>query len=229
MDTHLKKHLNELAHHAYIIEGNGSDVMPELLSFLEKEHDIVTRGNPDFWCKEFDSFLIDDGHALKRMQTRKGMDGGHKFFVFSFSYITEEAQNTLLKILEEPTEGTHFFIITPSLAQIFPTVLSRAVVIKTNHVSKSLDISNEKIAEEFLRSSPAKRLVLIEKLVEEKKREQATLFLNALEKKLAHNFQKTQDKQKEVLKLKKTALARRDLLTTTPSIKLIFENLALTL
>ncbi len=110
MDTHFKKHLNELSHHAYIIEGNGPEVMPALLSFLENEHGVVTRGNPDVWCKEFDSFLIDDGHALKEMQTRKGIDGERKFFIFSFSYITEEAQNTLLKILEEPTEGTHFFI-----------------------------------------------------------------------------------------------------------------------
>ena len=227
MDTHIEKILKNDLSHAYVIEGL-RDVLPPLISFLAKEHGVLTRGNPDFWCKEFESFGIDDGHALKRMQTRKGIDGGRKFFIFCFSSITEEAQNTLLKILEEPTEGTHFFIITPSLAQIFQTVLSRVVVIPMKGVLKTHDMSYEKTAEQFLNTSSAKRLALIEKLIEEKNREQATLFLNAIEQNLAHNFHQVHSQQ-QVLKLKKTASARRDLLTTTPSIKLIFEHLALTL
>jgi len=189
----------------------------------------VTVGNPDFWCKEFDSFGIEDGHLLRKMQTRKGVGGGSKFFVFSFSSITEEAQNTLLKILEEPTAGTHFFIITPSLAQIIPTVLSRVIIIPRADLTEISSGSLEKEAQQFLNARPAKRLVLIKSLVEEKDKAQATLFLNGIEKILAHKFNSGKSDPGAVRQLKKTACARRDLLTTTPSIKLIFEHLALTL
>ena len=186
-------------HHAYIIEGGKDHVTPELVSFLEKTHNVIIQGNPDFLQKDFETLGIDDARALKEMQGRKGIEGGKKIFIFSAITITEEAQNALLKIFEEPTVGTHFFLIIPSLARITPTLLSRAIVVKTNQASKSYDIllrskttdgqvSYEKTIEQFLTSSPQKRLALIANFVEEKNKGEATLFLNALEKNLFENM-----------------------------------------
>ncbi|MBI2108659.1 MAG: hypothetical protein HYT93_00555 [Parcubacteria group bacterium] len=215
-------------HHAYILEGSKEKIIPELFSFLETEHEVSVRGNPDFWHRDFETFGIDDARPLKEMQARKGIDGGKKIFIISFFTITEEAQNTLLKIFEEPTEGTHFFIITPTTARLFPTLLSRVVIVKQTNVSKNTTDTVTK-AKQFLTSSPEKRLKIISDLVEEKNKEQATLFLNALEKNIAEHFNAGNATIQTIAQLKKMARARADLMINSPSIKLIFEHLALTL
>ncbi len=221
--------LDRLSHHAYIIEGNRNDIIPKLFLYLEQKHGVSTRGNPDFWHTDFDTFGIDDARALKEMQARKGAGSQNKFFVFSAVMIMEEAQNALLKICEEPTEGTHFFIIVPSVARVVPTLLSRAIVMKAHDMTESYDISYEKMIEQFLDSSPQKRLALVKNLIEEKNKEQAILFLNAIEKKLAEEVGASDTNTRAVARLKKTARARDDLMINAPSIKLIFEYLALTL
>ena len=221
------KNLENL-HHAYIIEGDTKVVTLELLSFLEHELRVPAKGNPDFWHREFDAFGISDAHALKEIQTRKGVGGGKKFFVFSFLNITEEAQNALLKMFEEPTEGTHFFAITPSLARIVPTLLSRVVVISTAYAPKSGDISLEKMTEQFLRYSPSKRILLVQGIIKEKDKNAAREFLNSLDVALWQNS-KNGRREDAVRGTKEVMQARKNLSTRSPSVKLILEHLSLVL
>jgi len=101
-----------ILHHAYCLDGEKSKLFPELCNFLDSEFCFKTTGNPDFWYGESDTFGIDDGRRLKEMVSKKPFDKaqGKKIFVLAFNFITNEAQNSLLKIFEEPTEETHFFI-----------------------------------------------------------------------------------------------------------------------
>lgn len=51
---------------------------------------------------------------------------------------TESAQNAMLKIIEEPPANVVFFLICSSMAQILPTIVSRAVVINLRPLPKDV-------------------------------------------------------------------------------------------
>ena len=94
-------------HHAYLLEGIAESILKELHEFLEEGLSFHIKGNPDFWHGAFDTFGIDDGRALKEMQSRRPV-GERKIFIVQANFFTREAQNALLKVFEEPTPNTHF-------------------------------------------------------------------------------------------------------------------------
>ena len=115
-----------------------------------------------------------------------------------------EAQNTLLKIFEEPIENTHFFIIVPNADALLKTLVSRFYLIRTK-----AGLENElKDAEKFIKMPKTERIDFIkELLVEEEEDEEnekietstahskALKFLNALEVVLSKTpFDKTVSK-----------------------------------
>lgn len=189
---HLDK--NNL-HHAYLIEGDKEEIIPELLKFF-KDLGIKTSGNPDFFHFSFDSFKIDDAFDLKSIQYEKGFSVGEKIFLISANNFLLEAQNTLLKIFEEPIENTHFFIIIPNTNILLKTLVSRFYLIKTKS-----EFKNElKEAEKFITMPPKNRIDFIKELLLEEDAEalpsqgeskasaraKALKFLNALESVLYH-------------------------------------------
>lgn len=69
----LSKHIDkDNLHHAYLIEGDPRRVVPQVFSFLE-EMGVETKGNPDLWQREFETFGIDDARELKEMQIQKAI------------------------------------------------------------------------------------------------------------------------------------------------------------
>jgi DNA polymerase III delta prime subunit len=114
-------------HHAYVLEAPGEIGAEEILSFFETHVGVQVRGNPNFLYEARDTFLIEDARRLRELQLNKTMEGERKVFVISFNFITRGAQNALLKVLEEPTSGTHIFLVTPTRQLLLPTVLSRVV------------------------------------------------------------------------------------------------------
>lgn len=47
------------------------------------------------------------------------------------------AQNAFLKLLEEPTEGTHFILLSHSAQQLLPTILSRSQQVEVRPISRT--------------------------------------------------------------------------------------------
>src|SRR5699024_2393812 len=76
------------------------------------------------------------------------------YIIENIDYATPEAMNTLLKMLEEPTEGIYALFTTKNKNRILPTVLSRCQVIEIKPDSREniikhlidLDIPNEAAA-----------------------------------------------------------------------------------
>jgi hypothetical protein len=98
--------LNDLNHHAYGLVGFSSD---DLHGHLKKVHKISAQGNPDFFHQKYDTFGIDEGRRIKEMHSSKSFSAGSKkIFIVEVRSLTHEAQNSLLKIFEEPHEHTHF-------------------------------------------------------------------------------------------------------------------------
>lgn len=156
-------------HHAYVCEGDLGDIYPNICSFCEDELGFPVKANPDFVYEEWDKMLISHARRLHDMQLNKTTDSGRKIFIISFNFITREAQNALLKVLEEPTEGTHFFFITPSAHIFLDTVLSRVQV-----VSDFKQASADDVSKKFLKSNLGDRMKIVSKVVTDIKNEKST-------------------------------------------------------
>jgi DNA polymerase III delta prime subunit len=132
-------------HHAYLIEGMKDEILPEVFSFVENLK-IKTVGNPDFYHTSIDNFKIQDALNLRNMGSERSfsnIENNKKIFVLCINRFTGDAQGVLLKIFEEPIENTHFFIITPSVDNLFRTFVSRFYLIKAKNNSEE-EIKNAK-------------------------------------------------------------------------------------
>ncbi|MEI7777319.1 MAG: hypothetical protein WCI52_01820 [bacterium] len=215
-------------HHAYLIEGDKAKVLSDVNIFLEKELGIVIKGNPDYWQAEFENFSIDDARTLKERAGIKA--SGKKFFIIAFNFITIEAQNSLLKILEEPTASTHFFFITQSSDHLVSTLKSRLAIINKLSIT---DDKNLIEAKKFLNASKSDRLKMVKEIIEdiadeEKSKADAITFVNDVELVLYKNFEKT--KSVEVMEsLQRVIDFKGYLFDRGSSAKLILEYFAVLL
>lgn len=80
-----------------------------------------------------------------------------KIALVSFHTIGLEAQNALLKILEEPRAGVRFILITSNKANLIETLLSRVLLVNIAN-----NESSNEVAKVFLKSNPVSRIKLPE-------------------------------------------------------------------
>ena len=224
-------------HHGYLIVGDREANKLSLLDFLQKDLDISITGNPDFSFTEYNTLNIEDARALTETQTRKDFGGSKKIFILAAHIITEEAQNALLKVFEEPTPGTHFFILATQ-NNFLPTFLSRLQVIRADttgfRVLPSQSFGKASKAgmtgeyESILDMPIAERLALVTKLAgdisDEKKVKQdaVDLVVHVEAELVAKN-----DMEKFAKELKECEFARTALFSRGAMTKMILENLML--
>jgi hypothetical protein len=178
-------------HHAYLIEGEREPIILEIAQFL-KTLDISTVGNPDFIQISIDNFKIDEAFDLRRMSADKGFTSKKKIFVICVNNFSQDAQNVLLKMFEDPILDTHFFLVVPDVNIILKTLYSRLYFISAREGL----LDEKKDAEKFLSISPSERInFLKEFLVDEEEvdengnelialdsaRSRSIKFLNAVE------------------------------------------------
>ena len=122
-----------LNHHAYFIEGEKSFVLPKIYLLIENILGIKREGNPDYMVLEYENLSIDDARMIKQMSGGQALgeeNNSKRIFIITFSNATNEAQNSLLKMFEEPGSSSKFFVIAPSAQIIVPTLRSRFEMIK---------------------------------------------------------------------------------------------------
>ncbi len=184
----IREHLDkDNLHHAYLIEGSKDEVLSEIYEFL-KEIDVDTKNNGDLIQMNLDSFKMDDARDLKSYTSEKSLTNSKKVFIIYANNFLIEAQNSLLKLFEEPIENTFFFIITPDTSIMIKTLLSRFYFISTK---QNFD-EEDKNAKKFIKMNTPTRLLFIKELLTEEDgedeisninstRSKALRFLNALE------------------------------------------------
>lgn len=219
------KHFEEPLHHAYLLAGKSESLREALLNALKDDLGIEPQGNPDFSDQSFETFGIDDARALSLSQARRAVSG-RRIFILFFFFATSEAQNALLKTLEEPTPDTHFFIIVPAASVLLPTVRSRLA-----RLDLKVEENQEESAGAFLAASTAERLKIIEKMAKSdndtKKSDFLTLLIG-IEEECTRRFkgnipQEWVEPLRDLLEFKKYAFDR------APSIKMLGEYLAIRL
>ncbi|KPL06061.1 hypothetical protein AMJ86_10025, partial [bacterium SM23_57] len=85
------------------------------------------------------SILIDQIRALKRMVSLRAYEHGAKVYVLSQAHsLTDDAQVSLLKILEEPPPNTYIILTTNTDTALLPTIRSRCQHLKFSPLAASV-------------------------------------------------------------------------------------------
>lgn len=218
-------------HHVYLIEG-GREVIPLLLEFLDLDLGFKTTSNKDFYFYTYDTFKIDDARALLPIKSEKSFGGGKKIILIYTNFFLVDAQNSLLKMFEDPIIDTHFFIISPNKEIFIPTLLSRICFIKNDFKENK----NTKIAEDFLKMKKRERILFIKNFIaevdddneEESLRSKSLEFINSIEAVL-YKLMHTKDKKLDVDIFEKIIEIRKNLHHSGSSPKMLLEAVALIL
>jgi hypothetical protein len=169
---------------AYLARG-GEAALDTLLGKLEKER-VTERGSPDLFARSYRKFGVDEAEDLRSRVRTRPIAGTQRIFALFIPAITNEAQNALLKTLEEPAAGAAIFLITPSPETLLSTVRSRAQTLELSDSSAVASVD----ADDFLAASVATRLEMLKPLYEHDEDEGRDMggvlaFLQALERKFA--------------------------------------------
>ena len=158
MNISLLQNISSLAN-AYIVVGSLTATRTAVIALLHKRG-VTTSGNPDFYECTASDFGVDDARAVTAFASLKSLSGA-KYFILPISRATTEAQNALLKVVEEAPGHSVFFFIVESAGHLLPTIRSRAIQI-SGVASVSSEHTEE--AEKFLKDSYESRLSSVEKM-----------------------------------------------------------------
>jgi DNA polymerase III subunit delta' len=168
----------EKLHHANVIIGE--DCRDFVFKILKEKLNFNANANPDFLLTEGQFFGIDDVRDFGIWAIGKPLLSDIKVSFIIVKSITFEAQNAMLKVLEEPPLGTYIFISLQSLGGLLPTFLSRVRILDLPKVQENLADKEEKSAgSKFLNSDIKGKLALIRSLSKkEDKNEMKDLIKN---------------------------------------------------
>jgi len=109
--------------------------------YRQLNHSIKTN-DPDTYIIDINSgYGIDQIRQLKRFFSQKSYSSDNKIVVIHQAQnLLVEAQNALLKTLEEPGPNNYILLTTSTPASLLPTILSRCHLIKINSDPKTKPI-----------------------------------------------------------------------------------------
>ncbi|MFA7309698.1 MAG: hypothetical protein WC050_02230 [Candidatus Paceibacterota bacterium] len=150
-----------------------------------REDGIGTENDPDLYVRSYTQFGIDEARELRERASSRAL-GTRRAFIVAAPSLTNEAQNALLKTLEEPPGDAIFFFIVASPESMLATLRSRSQTLSLGSDERSgiIDVSD------FLSSNPALRLDMLKPLFEkdeDDRRDMSSvlIFLSSLERMLA--------------------------------------------
>ena len=132
----LIKNAGENLHHAYLILFPDPAFLREGLPYFAELFFSSPRAKEQLHCggfadclflpEEDKKFSVENAERIAEEAVLKPVEGDRKLFIVSdFSEATPQAQNKLLKILEEPPQGVYFLLGASVASPVLPTVLSR--------------------------------------------------------------------------------------------------------
>lgn len=229
-----------MAHHAYYAAGTTEEGLAASRAYAEHILGLSGSDNPDVIVLSYGLFSVDDARKLADTAYRSS-SSGKKVIIASMTRVFHEAQNALLKVLEEPPEGVTIVLVVPSEGLFIPTLRSRLLPLPGDADGNAGTRGAEGgIAQQFLLAAPPEREKLIAKLIERAKsdkdetkqgaRQEAIELVNGLTS-AAHMRFETAENAAERAELR---LFLEDLSSFTPilyersaPLKLIFEHLLL--
>jgi DNA polymerase III delta prime subunit len=210
-------------HHFYVIEGSDDHSLSDLSNVLK-----TRSGNVRTFS--YSTLGVEEAQSLRQEQNELSHDGEDQYFILSAVSVTHEAQQTLLKMFEEPRANTHFFLLMAESTAILPTVRSRAQMVRLENEVHAY----AKETQSFIKSGIADRVSFVAEFVKSHEdddssgelRLHASQFIIALIEALRKdpkNLVTRKDFFKDALSM------REHLDNRGASVKMILEHLAITL
>lgn len=240
----------KLNHHAYIIEGFAKEYQNAFLDFfagilnIDEEAGRTANSSPNFLYIKNNQLDIDDARKIVDFNSQKsfGKADDKKVIFLEINGAGHQAQNALLKTLEEPSSNTYFFIVIPSVSLLLPTIKSRVQVYTlkdffnnfsdkniANTVGKNEFNNETDLVVEFLKSNLPKRIEIIKKMIDKSEPAFLVKFLNDLEI-LTHRLVKEKLKKRlSFNELSALVLSREYFSDQGASKKMLLEFLAIEL
>lgn len=175
-----------MRHHAFVIEAEEEEGIAAAQAWAAQELGMRAKGNPDIVTLRHGLFSVEDARRVTELAASAPFAGAYKVLVVSAIRAYHEAQNTLLKLFEEPPEGTYLFLVLPSTGGLLPTLRSRVQILGAH--KESPPAREAEHAEAFIKAGKEARSALIKKLSsgkdeEERRenREEAIRIVNGME------------------------------------------------
>jgi DNA polymerase III delta prime subunit len=154
-----------------IILGTEETKIQDLIRDLINIPNFKFEKNPDFLLitllKDKKSIGIEEVRGVSNFLSIKPLSFTKKIVMIqNAETLTPPAQNSLLKILEEPAEYSQIFLVAQSLNTILPTIISRCRVLNAKNKN---EVTQEK--EEFLSMNISEKFILAEALSKKEKTE----------------------------------------------------------
>lgn len=198
-------------HHALLYIGRDSFDVEHFKNERDSTHDVVVQ--------TYAEFRIDDARSLITMATQTPVHLDQQCFVIVADSVAIEAQNALLKLLEEPPVVSSFVFVLPSNT-LLATLRSRFMVMDA--VTKTATYSPT--FQEFISATVPARLTLIASLIEKKNTDELSSLREGL-----LNYLK--EKRRKLTSVQLTRV--HWLITQMPlrgaSIKMLWEDVTFTL
>jgi DNA polymerase III delta prime subunit len=163
-------------HNTYLATGSSVEAIRAIYEAVESVLAVPVRGNPDFWHGSFSQFGIDESRDLKAMSAMRAF-GERRVMIVETLLMSLEAQQAILKLTEEMSPGSYFFLIVPTHEHILPTLRSRLVHLK--HGVEKVVVSEE--ARAFLAGDWSTREELLSEMHKAKDQRRAYLLLDHVE------------------------------------------------
>ncbi len=218
---------NLMQHHAFVIEGEAEEGIDVARAWVEKELKLKIEQNPDVIILRYGLLSVEDARAVYESAIQAPFRGSAKVLIIAASRVYHEAQNALLKLFEEPPQGTYLFLVLPTLGALLPTLRSRVQILNVGHRKSYIP----DVAEEFIKATREKRSALVKKLTsggdeEERRenREEAIAIVSGVEATL-----REQGVEKHKATLTDIATLRTHLYDRSAPVKMILEHLSLVL
>jgi len=126
----------------------GGDKRGEVETFYPAWRELVRENayfNEQELCKAFGienklgTISVAEANSIMRKLSLSSYEGGAKVMLIMFpERITIEAANKLLKSLEEPQDGTYYFMVSHNPGKIIATILSRCRIIEVPPIESAL-------------------------------------------------------------------------------------------
>ena len=139
----------------------GEEMVAPVLSLL-RDAGWVTEGNPDVDVRVYPQFRVEDARLLCERAMTRSVTGTRRVFIVVTPNLTYEAQNTMLKTLEEPAGNALFFFLVPAPESLLPTILSRAQMLPLDRAASTVAVDPAA----FLAATPQKRLDMLKPLLD---------------------------------------------------------------
>ncbi|AWK50400.1 DNA polymerase III subunit delta' [Clostridium beijerinckii] len=141
IDSINKRKLNDSFSHANLIVGNdgiGKSIIAKYMS----NNIIKVKDNSESvdivkYYPSSSSFGVDDVRNVINEVSKKPYEGDKKVLIlYKCDKLTTQAQNALLKTIEEPPKGVYLILLSDSLETILDTIKSRCQIYKLTPLTK---------------------------------------------------------------------------------------------